>query len=258
MSVRSESVREPLDLVADCSRCVGLCCVVPGFSKSADFAITKPPGQACPHLANDHRCTIHAELVPRGFHGCTVFDCFGSGQRLTALFDDQGRRAAAFSTMLGLHELQWHLATAAGLPIDRDLVGGLRDAQQKVEEMAADPERLGRHDVAAQWEASSILLRRASEVTRQQSAGPRTDLHGADLIGKDLRDTDLRGATLRGALLIAADLRGVSLELTDLAGADLRDADVRGADLSRALFLTRPQMQAVRRDATTQLPVHGS
>ncbi|HEY3438708.1 MAG TPA: pentapeptide repeat-containing protein, partial [Actinotalea sp.] len=36
------------ELVADCSRCAGLCCVVPAFVRSADFAITKPAQTPCP------------------------------------------------------------------------------------------------------------------------------------------------------------------------------------------------------------------
>lgn len=70
-------------LRADCSRCAGLCCVAPVFAASADFAIDKPAGVACLDLADDFRCGIHAELRNRGFPGCTVFDCFGAGQRIT-------------------------------------------------------------------------------------------------------------------------------------------------------------------------------
>ena len=47
-------------LVADCSQCFALCCVVPAFTASADFAITKPAGRPCLNLARDDRCTIHA------------------------------------------------------------------------------------------------------------------------------------------------------------------------------------------------------
>ncbi|HEY6597232.1 MAG TPA: pentapeptide repeat-containing protein, partial [Asanoa sp.] len=36
------------ELRADCTRCVGLCCVAPAFSASADFAIDKPAGRPCP------------------------------------------------------------------------------------------------------------------------------------------------------------------------------------------------------------------
>jgi hypothetical protein len=70
-------------LRADCSRCAGLCCVAPAFAASADFAIDKPAGVACPNLQADFRCGIHAQLRERGFPGCTVFDCFGAGQRIT-------------------------------------------------------------------------------------------------------------------------------------------------------------------------------
>jgi hypothetical protein len=40
-------------LRADCRRCVGLCCVAPAFVASADFALDKPAGRACPHLSAD-------------------------------------------------------------------------------------------------------------------------------------------------------------------------------------------------------------
>lgn len=53
---------------------------------------------------------------------------------------------------------------------------------------------------------------------------------------------------------MAADLRGALLDAADLLGADVRDADVRGTDLSGTLFLTRPQVAAMRGDASTVLP----
>src|SRR5438270_12612197 len=75
-----------VELQADCDRCVGLCCVAPGFSASADFAIDKPPGDPCPNLATapgDFRCRIHERLRAEGFPGCTAYDCFGAGQHVT-------------------------------------------------------------------------------------------------------------------------------------------------------------------------------
>jgi len=71
-----------LDLAADCARSFALCCVVPAFSRSADFAIDKPARSACPNLATDFGCGIHSELRPRGFAGCTTYDCFGAGQQV--------------------------------------------------------------------------------------------------------------------------------------------------------------------------------
>ena len=72
-----------LELRADCTRCFALCCVAPAFAASADFALDKPAGQPCPNLQQDLRCGIHAELRPRGFPGCTAYDCFGAGQQVS-------------------------------------------------------------------------------------------------------------------------------------------------------------------------------
>lgn len=71
-----------LRLRADCTRCSGLCCAAPAFTASADFAISKAAGQACPNLRQDFRCSIHDRLRERGFPGCAVYDCFGAGQQV--------------------------------------------------------------------------------------------------------------------------------------------------------------------------------
>src|SRR5690349_8212310 len=63
------------NLLADCRRCFGLCCVALPFSASADFAIDKPAGHACPNLRTDFGCDIHQILRTRGFPGCTVYEC---------------------------------------------------------------------------------------------------------------------------------------------------------------------------------------
>lgn len=91
--------------------------------------------------------------------------------------------------------------------------------------------------------------------SQRGSAGKRkTYSRGADLIGAKLRGADLRAANLRGAYLIAADLRGADLRGADLIGADFRDADIRGADLTESIFLTQPQINAAKGDASTKLP----
>lgn len=73
----------PAELRADCSRCAALCCVAPSFDAVQGFGFDKPAHSACPHLQADHRCGIHAELRPRGFPGCAVYDCHGAGQWVT-------------------------------------------------------------------------------------------------------------------------------------------------------------------------------
>ena len=118
-----------LELRADCSRCVGLCCVALAFAASADFALDKPAGDACPHLGSDHGCGIHARLREEGFPGCVAYDCFGAGQHLTQVtfagVDWRQSSATAvrmfdaFTVMRQLHELLWYLAEALALPAGR-------------------------------------------------------------------------------------------------------------------------------------------
>src|SRR5688572_21021732 len=261
MSDSSLPLADPRErLRADCSRCAGLCCVAPAFTVSADFAIDKPAGVPCPNLRDDFRCGIHAELRPRGFPGCEVFDCFGAGQQLTQVTfggrswrEDPALAAAQFAVlpvMRQLHEMLWHLTEAVSLatPFETEA----QDAVDRVEVLtAADAEALARLDVDALRADVGELLGRVSAVVRGTGA---PDRRGADLMGRDLRRARLRAASLRGAYLIGADLRGVDLGTADLLGADLRAADVRGADLSRCLFLTQPQVTAARGDVATRLP----
>jgi hypothetical protein len=228
-------------LRADCSRCVGLCCVVPAFARSADFAIDKPAGRPCPNLGADFRCGIHDRLRPAGFPGCAAFDCFGAGQRVTAAFGERDARHRAFEVTRILHELLWYLAEAMELAPAPELSA----AFAATEGLVGHPD-----NVAGHRDRVNKLLAEVSAKVR--GSGP--ELRGADLVGKDLRRTDLTGANLRGAHLIGADLRGTRLTRADLTGADLRGADLRGTDLSAALFVTRFQVDGARTDARTRLP----
>jgi uncharacterized protein YjbI with pentapeptide repeats len=247
-------------LRADCSRCAGLCCVAPAFAASADFAIDKPAGVACPNLREDYRCRIHAELRPQGFPGCEVFDCFGAGQQLTQVTfggrswrEDPALASAQFAVLpvlRQLHEMLWHLTEATSLPTP--FAAEAREAAGRVEQAtAAAADELAGLDVGVLRADVGELLGRVSAAVR----GPGTaDRRGADLVGRDLRRVRLRDASLRGAYLIGTDLRGVDLGTADLLGADLRAADVCGADLSRCLFLTQPQVSAALGDSATRVP----
>jgi uncharacterized protein YjbI with pentapeptide repeats len=252
-------------LRADCSRCFALCCVAPSFSASADFAIDKEAGTACPHLRGDFRCGIHAGLRQEGFAGCAAYDCFGAGQKVSQVTfggrdwrespSTAGRMFAAFAVMRQLHELLWYVTEALRLPgVDevRGELGAARDATRRLTDLDAD--ELSTVDVAAHRDAVNAVLRRASAAVRGASHGPRSERAGADLIGADLRDVDLRGASLRGAHLVGADLSGADLELADVTGADLRGADLAGADLGRTIFLTQSQVDSATGDGATLLP----
>jgi hypothetical protein len=276
------------DLRADCSSCFGLCCVAPAFARSADFAFDKPAGTPCTNLLDDFRCGIHAGLRDRGMAGCTVYDCFGAGQRVTRESDGDwrahpesaGRMFARFHTMRDLHELLWYLADALARPAAAPVHDELRAAVADTERLAGeDPDR-DRND--AHRAKVRPLLRRASELVRADGSDSdgagrkprradlrsrqpqvrnrrganvgRQDLQGADLTGSDLRGADLQGADLRGAYLIGADLAGADLRRADVIGADLRGANLAGADVRTALYLTQFQLNATRGDAATRIP----
>jgi hypothetical protein len=258
------------ELRADCSRCAGLCCVAPGFTASAEFAISKPPGQACPNLRGDFRCGIHDQLRPRGFAGCTTFDCFGAGQQVIQVTfggrtwrGDPGlapAQFASFAVMRQLHEMRWHVTQALALTRDLDHPGAaavtseLTTADQALRAHAAStPEALTALDPDPLWASVTAVLRQASQLIRGDVPKGR-DRSGGDLIGRQLAGVDLRRASLRGAYLIGTNLAGADLRRADLAGADLRGAQLAGADLSTSLFVTQAQLDTARGDVRTKLP----
>ena len=251
-------------LRADCSSCAALCCVVPAFVRSAQFAITKPAGVPCPHL-DSYRCAIHADLRGRGFAGCVAYDCFGAGQRVTAVVlvgrDWRGDRRALDEAAEALpwarswHEVAWYLNEAARLPAASVLHEALVGARDAALELAVPGPREPRAvDADAQRADMIQLLRRASDLARAGYPG-RRDLRGASLVAAQLVGVDLTGADLRGATLLGADLRRSTLTGADLTGADLRGADLREADLRDALFVTLSQLETAVGDERTRLPV---
>ncbi|MFB5760153.1 pentapeptide repeat-containing protein [Paenibacillus medicaginis] len=259
-------------LQADCESCFGLCCVALPFAASADFAVDKDAGQPCPNLQADFRCGVHDSLRERGFKGCTVFDCFGAGQKVTQ-FTYKGRDwrkkpGAAkqifdvFLIMRQLHELLWYLKEALTLDAARPVHDKLRLALEQTEAFThLDPDALMELDINKHRADVNTLLLQTSEWVRddalrqhQPARRRKTYGRGADLVGAKLKDADLRGTNLRGAYLIAADLRNADLRGADLIGADFRDTDLRGADLSESFFLTQFQINAAIGDSSTKLP----
>lgn len=257
----------------DCESCFGLCCVALPFGASADFAIKKDAGKPCPNLRLDFRCSIHKNLRQQGFKGCTAFDCFGAGQKVSQVTfggTDWHEDAAAarkmyhvFPIMLQLHEMLWYLTEAlmlkTSLPIQRELRFAL-DETERLSQL--DPEALMELDLPSHRANVNVLLLRTSERAWAESRWQyksdkkrkRINRQGADLMGAHLRGADLRGADLRGAYLIAADLRDADLRAADFIGADLRDADLRGADLTESIFLTQAQISSAKGNTHTKLP----
>jgi Pentapeptide repeats (8 copies) len=259
------------DLGADCANCFGLCCVALAFAKSADFPFTKPAGVPCTNLDAQDACRVHPQLQDRGFKGCTVFDCFGAGQKVSrrtsqgrSWREDPETRMAMFSVfpvVRRLHELLWYLDEAI------TLVGPSRDAapwlkafehvRQLSDRTAGELSGL---DVDAEYDAARDLLAEASEIARaavRQAKGRRGGRNpgpGSDLTGARLAGADFRGITIRGSIAIAADLSGALLRRCDVLGVDMRDADLSGADLGGAIYLTQMQVSSAYGDARTVLP----
>lgn len=262
------------DLKADCSQCFGLCCVALPFAKTSDFAIDKGFAEPCPNLGDDFSCGIHSRLRESGFRGCTVYECFGAGQRTSqtsfgGVSWREDREIAipmfeVYSVQRVLHELLWYLAEALERPATALIGAALQSAFDETEALTQlPPEDLLAFEVEEHRGPLSDLLREASELVREEAiasfqrdrarAGKKPG-RGPDFIGADLRGADFRGADLRGAYLIAANLSRADLRFADLIGADLRDADLAGADLTDSLFLTQTQLNAAKGDASTKLP----
>jgi uncharacterized protein YjbI with pentapeptide repeats len=251
-------------LLADCANCFGLCCVVPAFAASSDFALDKPAGTPCPNLRTDFRCGIHTRLRQTGFRGCTVYDCFGAGQKVSQVtYSGRDWRQApqtakqmydVFPIMRDLHELLWYLTEARTFPAAAPVHADLDLARQSIEHLTeSTPEALLATDVAGRRQEVNALLLRTSELVRAE-VPKKKDHRGADLIGARLKGANLRGANLRGAYLIGANLTGADLRQADLIGADLRDADLTGATLLGSIFLIQSQLNAAKGNATTRLP----
>ena len=262
-----------MNLTADCSRCVGLCCVAPAFVASADFAFTKPAGVACRHLAADASCTIHDRLIPSGFPGCVAYDCFGAGQRVVALYGGGPRSApmlSAYETVRQLHELLWYVADALSRPPAAPVHGALADARSAIESaIAGGPSSIEATDPAAHRATVAPLLRHASALTRAavpSAAGrPGPDRRHPDrasqahqradrnATGRNLTKGDLAERDLSGPEPAGPDLDGPDLAGRDLAGRDLAGRDLAGRDLGRADLSTASLIGADLRGAGLQV-----
>jgi uncharacterized protein YjbI with pentapeptide repeats len=263
-------------LGADCENCFGLCCVALPFAKSADFVFDKDGGTPCSNLQSDYRCGIHTNLRKSGLRGCTVYECFGAGQKVSqATYDGISWRDNpslskemfdVFPIMQQLHEMLYYLNESLSIEDAKPIYKDLEAALAKTEFLTnLRPKSIIDLNVPAHRAIVNDLLLQTSELVRAKvplKKNKNQKLHnnklsrGSDLMGANLRGADLRGANLRGSLLIACDLREADMRLTDLIGADLRDANLSGANLAGSLFLTQAQINSAKGDIHTKLPLH--
>ena len=150
------------DLTPDCARCDALCCVLLAFDASPAFGFDKPACTACPNLAPDNACRIHADLTQQGFGGCARFDCHGAGQRITGqVFKGRSWRDdaslmpamwAAFRTLRRLHEAAVLLDQAATLPLN-----AAQDSTRQTLRHSLDLNRDWTQDQLAEVEVAPLL-----------------------------------------------------------------------------------------------------
>ncbi|WP_163102407.1 pentapeptide repeat-containing protein [Peribacillus alkalitolerans] len=260
-----------INLNSDCENCFGLCCVALPYAKSADFAFDKDGGAPCRNLQSDYRCGIHKNLRREGFRGCTVYECFGAGQKVSQVtykgkdWRDHPETAKemfdVFPLMQQLHEMLRYLNEALSLDEARSIHKELQKAIEETEQLTnLSPKSILNLDIPSHRAIVNDLLLQTSELVRAKAKkdnvqGKKNKIkRGSNLIGANLRGTNLRGLNLRGALLIASDLREADLRVTDLIGADLRDANLSGANLTGSIFLTQAQVNSANGDSNTKLP----
>lgn len=254
------------DYKADCENCFGLCCVALPYAKSADFAFNKDGGKPCKNLQKDYRCRIHSDLRKKGFKGCTVYECFGAGQKVSQVtfrgknWQEHPEEAQVmfevFPKMQQLYEMLYYLKEALGLEEARPYLTQLKKAMLETERLTElSPTAILELDIPRHRMDVSDLLLKISEDVRSKIKRKTTKVTKTmGLIGANLKGADLRGSNFRGALLIAADLRKADLRSSDFIGADLRNADLRGANLTGSIFLTQAQVNAAKGDIHTKLP----
>ncbi len=73
------------ELRVDCKKCFGLCCIALYFSASEGFPTNKDAGKPCINLQSDFTCSVHQNLRKKGLKGCTAYDCFGAGQKVSQI-----------------------------------------------------------------------------------------------------------------------------------------------------------------------------
>ncbi|MCC0784010.1 pentapeptide repeat-containing protein [Clostridioides sp. ES-S-0108-01] len=275
INVHKDMYNKLLDeLKIDCDKCFGLCCLALYFSDSDGFPIDKESGKPCINLQPDFKCSVHNNLIKRGFKGCTAYDCFGSGQKVAQVTykgidwiqspELANQMSEVFLIMRQLHEMLWYLKEASILNIS-DTIKSKTDLiieeTEKITNMS--PEQLIDLDITSHRAKVNSLLSQASEsVMRKVKSFIKTSTFknmkklskNIDLIGVDLRKTNLIGADLKGRFLIAANLKDTDLSGANLIGADLRDCDIRGANLENSIFLTQLQVNTAKGDSNTKLP----
>lgn len=261
------------DLKIDCKDCFGFCCVALYFSKCDGFPNDKEAGKPCNNLNKDFTCKVHNNLRNKGLKGCTIYDCFGAGQKVAQItyanenwIDNhklKNEMFEAFLVMRNLHEMMWYLKCALENKYTKSLYTNIKEtldetirltnlSAKELLNVDVDSHRSKVNDLLKK--SSELIISKYMETNKKHSKGKKSLNRGFDFIGKDLRNYNLIGADFKGSLLIAADISNTNLKGANFIGADLRDANLCGADLSDSVFVTQIQVNSAKGDSKTILP----
>lgn len=261
------------DLNIDCEKCFGLCCVALYFSKSDGFPKDKEAGKPCMNLEENFRCSVHKDLKKRGLKGCTTYDCFGAGQKVSQvtykgnswrdLNNIANEMFDVFVVMRQLHEMLWYLTDASTFKLPkliRDETSLIIKETKVLTEL--DAKSILNIDITKHRMRVNFVLKKVFEVVKQNNlykqnenlSSKRKLSQKFDFIGENLTNINLVGANLSGALLIATNLSNTDLSGANLIGADLRDANIKGANLENSIFITQVQVNSAKGDLKTKLP----
>ncbi|MGL5694966.1 MAG: pentapeptide repeat-containing protein [Peptostreptococcaceae bacterium] len=275
INLRSNIYDEKLfkNIKIDCKNCFGFCCVALYFSKIDGFPNDKKAGEPCVNLKDDYSCAIHNNLRSNGLKGCTIYDCFGAGQKV-AQHTYKNRNWSEYSqlanemfnvflVMRQLHEMLWYLKDALTLIPAKHIEKEIIQLIDETEELTNLSTKLILNiDIEKHRMKVNDVLRNANNLAKEEilkhnkhnSKVQNNFISGFDFIGSNLTKSNLLGANFAGALLIAANLKNTDLAGANLIGVDMRDTDISGADLSNSLFLTQSQINSANGDSKTKLP----
>lgn len=222
-------------MTIDCAQCQGLCCIAYCFFKSDGFPENKVAEQACSHLTPSYRCDLHQDLAVMNLHGCMAYDCFGAGQRVSALMNqgNQSHHFEAFRKAVQLHQIEWYLIEAATLVSAKSLWPKIEMQIKRLEAQMESLKQCADASIEQLRNESNQLLRQAWQLVQNENQTSR-DWSMKYLMGKNFKNQ--------------------SFFAVNFLAADLRDANFSGADLREALFLTQAQLNAAKGNPTTKLP----
>ena len=147
------------------------------------------------------KCSIHKNLRGKGYKGCTVFECFGAGQKISQGtfkgidWREDAKHARkmydAFPVMHQLHEMLWYLNEAILLKATQPIHKELETAIEETERLSnLNPDELMKINVPMHRAEVNILLLETSELVWKEmnTARKKRIIHrGADLMGANLK-----------------------------------------------------------------------